>query len=335
MSTHKTGAAKATSQAQRHTSTMGPFLIAAGVSLVIGVSAILTIPGTLSVSGLLNVAGLSRSLNQDDEITTSSVKRLVGEFATELEFLNERVEVVAKKSDAGLNHRVERIEDGLSNVRKTVDDVAINAEFLDLRVDRVARKAEDGEMLGLKKLIADLSVEVDSLNTRVETSKPAHDMSARFVELDSQIEMLRAEIAALKMNQVANTADGLAMARMDVAGLRSTLDEVATTTRKDISAITKRLDKLETIIESRGDVTASIGSVPAKPAAARIKRRAAGANWVVEASAEGIAVVKGRSGRFEVREGATLPGLGRVTGIVQQGGRWVVNTTRGQLPHAN
>ena len=156
MSTHKAGAAKATSQTHRHSSTMGPFLIAAGVSLVIGVSAILTIPGTLSISGLLNVAGLSQSLTQDDEITTSSVKKLVGEFATELEFLNERVEVVANKSDAGLNHRVERIEDDLSTVKKTVDDVAINAEFLDLRVDRVARKAEDGEMLGLKKLIADL-----------------------------------------------------------------------------------------------------------------------------------------------------------------------------------
>ena len=161
-------------------------------------------------------------------------------------------------------------------------------------------------------------------------------MSARFVELDTQIEMLRAEIAALKMNQIANTADGLAIARIDVAGLRSTLDEMAATTRKDISAITKRLDKLESIIESRGDVTASIGS-QTKPALPKIKRRAAaaGASWVVEASAEGIAVVKGRSGRFEVREGSTLPGLGRVTGIVQQGGRWVVNTTRGQLPHAN
>jgi hypothetical protein len=316
---------------------MGPFLIAAGVSLVIGVSAILTIPGTLSVSGLLNVAGLSRSLNQDDEITTSSVKKLVGEFATELEFLNERVEVVAKKSDAGLNHRVERIEGDLSNVKKTVDDVAINAEFLDLRVDRVARKAEDGEMLGLKKLIADLSVEVDSLNTRVETSKPAPDATARLVALDSQIEMLRAEIAALKANQVAGSSEGLAAARIDVAGLRSSLDEVATTTRKDISALTKRLDKLETIIESRGDVTASIGPASAKPALAKMKRRAAaaGATWVVEASAEGIAVVRGRSGRFEVKEGSSLPGLGRVTAITQQGGRWVVNTTRGQVPHAN
>ncbi len=341
MSIYKTGGRKTSSQTPRQSSSMGPFLIAAGVSLMIGVSAIFTIPGTLSISGLMNLAGLSRSISQQDDdlttasvndATTSSVKKLVGEIATELEYLNERVETVAKKTDHGLSQRVDRMNGDLATVKKTVDDVAINMEFLDLRVDNVSRKndAPAGDM-GLRKLIADLSAEVDQLSARVDAKTPEQTMSARFVELDSQIEMLRAEIAALKAQ---GSEAGLAAARNEIAGLRSTLDEHTKANRNDITALTKRLDKIETIISTRSDVTASIGPAH-KHVVTKAKRRIVGQSWVVEAAAEGIAVVKGRSGRFEVKEGSVLPGLGRVTDISQKEGRWVVNTTRGPVPFAN
>jgi hypothetical protein len=344
MSIYKTGGAKTPSQTPRQSSSMGPFLIAAGVSLMIGVSAIFTVPGTLSISGLMNMAGLSSSISRhDDEITTgsiasSSVKKLVGEIATELEYLNERVETVAKKSDAGLGQRIDRMNGDLANVKKTVDDVAINMEFLDLRVDKVAR-APDADTIGLKKLVADLSTEVDHLNARVETVAGKPDLNARLVDLDFEIEVLKAQIAALKAGRpdtggwAKSVDDDLATARKEIVGLRSTLDERTTANRNDITALTKRLDKIEAIIAARGDVTASIA--PTKHVVAKPKRRVAGSSWVVEAAAEGIAVVKGRSGRFEVKEGSILPGLGRVTDISQKEGRWVVNTTRGPVPFAN
>lgn len=343
MSIYGAGAAKAAPRTERQSSTVGPFLVAAGVSLVIGVSAVLTIPGTLSINGLMNLAGLSRSLTGDDEITTSGIKKLVGEFATELEFLNERVETVAKTSDAGLSQRVERLDGDLAQVKKSVDDVAINMEFLDLRVDRVARRTDstpDADAIGLKKLVADLSAEVDHLNQRVETVAKQPDLGARLVDLDFEIEVLKAQIAALKSGRTeggnpawAKTVDDdLAAARNDIVGLRSTLDERTAANRKDITALAARLDKIEAIIAERGDITSSIPTAP-KPVA-RPKRRAA-PGWVVEASAEGIAVVKGRAGRFEVKEGSYLPGLGRIVSITKDGGRWAVNTARGPVPFAN
>ena len=56
---------------------------------------------------------------------------------------------------------------------------------------------------------------------------------------------------------------GLSDARNEVAGLRSSLHDLACAQRGEIAALTKRLEKIETKMAARADLT---GSIPRKPA---------------------------------------------------------------------
>jgi hypothetical protein len=51
--------------------------------------------------------------------------------------------------------------------------------------------------------------------------------------------------------------------------------------------------------------------------------------WVLREASNGVALIEGRQGIFEVYAGDPVPGLGRVDAIRKQDGRWVVVTTRG------
>jgi hypothetical protein len=51
--------------------------------------------------------------------------------------------------------------------------------------------------------------------------------------------------------------------------------------------------------------------------------------WVLREVANGVALIEGRQGIFEVYAGDPVPGLGRVDAIRKQDGRWVVVTSRG------
>jgi hypothetical protein len=51
--------------------------------------------------------------------------------------------------------------------------------------------------------------------------------------------------------------------------------------------------------------------------------------WVLRDVANGVALIEGRQGIFEVYAGDPVPGLGRVDAIRRQDGRWVVVTSKG------
>jgi hypothetical protein len=51
--------------------------------------------------------------------------------------------------------------------------------------------------------------------------------------------------------------------------------------------------------------------------------------WVLRDVANGVALIEGRQGIFEVYAGDPVPGLGRVDAIRKQDGRWVVVTSKG------
>ena len=55
------------------------------------------------------------------------------------------------------------------------------------------------------------------------------------------------------------------------------------------------------------------------------------ANWTVLDVFDGTAVLKGPRGVVEVAVGDTIPGVGRVQGIMRSGRRWVVATTKGVI----
>jgi hypothetical protein len=55
------------------------------------------------------------------------------------------------------------------------------------------------------------------------------------------------------------------------------------------------------------------------------------AGWTVRRVDGGTAVLEGPGGVFQVRQGDTVPGVGRVDSIVLWGGRWIVSTATGLI----
>jgi hypothetical protein len=53
--------------------------------------------------------------------------------------------------------------------------------------------------------------------------------------------------------------------------------------------------------------------------------------WVLRDVANGVALIEGRQGIFEVYAGDPIPGLGRIDAIRKQDGHWVVVTSRGLI----
>lgn len=75
--------------------------------------------------------------------------------------------------------------------------------------------------------------------------------------------------------------------------------------------------------------SASVAPVPMPAPKPELARLPTVEGWVLRDVADGVAVIEGRRGEFEVYAGDTIPGLGRVDAIRRQDGRWVVVTSKG------
>jgi hypothetical protein len=110
----------------------------------------------------------------------------------------------------------------------------------------------------------------------------------------------------------------------DLGALRSSLDEQAERNRNELRAVNKRLDWLEKIVYGQ-DTTGSVQlAAPGRRPNARSGRR-----WFVLHAEKGVAVIAGKGGAIDVTLGFTVPDLGRVAAIRQEGGRWVVVMDKG------
>jgi hypothetical protein len=82
------------------------------------------------------------------------------------------------------------------------------------------------------------------------------------------------------------------------------------------------------------EVTGSItppAAAPAVPPKAEVARLPTVEGWVLRDVANGVALIEGRQGMYEVYAGDPVPGLGRVDAIRRQDGRWVVVTSKGLI----
>jgi hypothetical protein len=113
---------------------------------------------------------------------------------------------------------------------------------------------------------------------------------------------------------------------IDLAALRTSLDEHAERNRNEFNAVNKRIDWLEKLVYSP-DVTGSVQ--PTAPAAGRRHGAQPAPEWFVLHAEKGVAVIAGKSGTIDVTPGFMVPDLGRVAAIRQQGGRWVVVMDKG------
>jgi hypothetical protein len=110
----------------------------------------------------------------------------------------------------------------------------------------------------------------------------------------------------------------------DLGALRSSLDEQAERNRNELRAVNKRLDWLEKIVYGQDAAGPVQLAAPGRRPNARSGRR-----WFVLHAEKGVAVIAGKGGAIDVTPGFTVPDLGRVAAIRQEGGRWVVVTDKG------
>jgi hypothetical protein len=122
-------------------------------------------------------------------------------------------------------------------------------------------------------------------------------------------------------------APGRVDGEIDIAGLRSSLDEHAERNRNEFSAVNKRIDWLEKLVYNQ-DATGSVQ--PATPAHPSRRHGAQSVpSWFVLHAEKGVAVIAGKGGTIDVTPGFVIPELGKVAAIRQLSGHWVVVTEKG------
>jgi hypothetical protein len=178
--------------------------------------------------------------------------------------------------------------------------------------------------------------------------------AAALAHMERSLDILRGEVGrlAVQANDAAEAAAATEIQRraaqaeaaetdkpkssasdIDVAALRTSIDEHDERSRAALAAVNKRVDWLETLVYAR-DATATV--TPATPAApaAPAKRRGGRASeqsaprWLVLHAENGVAVISGKGGTIDVTPGYVIPELGRVSAIRQQDGHWQVVTEK-------
>ena len=150
-----------------------------------------------------------------------------------------------------------------------------------------------------------------------------------------EVAMLNARIAdaekphldAAKEAPAPGPVSGHVDTSIDLAALRTSLDEHAERNRNEFSAVNKRIDWLEKLVYSP-DVTGSVAPM-APPASGRRHGAQSTPEWFVLHAEKGVAVIAGKAGTIDVTPGFVVPDLGRVAAIRQQAGHWVVVMDKG------
>jgi hypothetical protein len=148
---------------------------------------------------------------------------------------------------------------------------------------------------------------------------------ATFGQVRGEVAKLNARIDATEKarHDAADAASRHVDIEIDLATLRTSLDEHTERNRSEFGAVNKRIDWLEQLVYSQ-DAT---GSVPPATPGRRGAQSAPG--WFVLHAEKGVAVIAGKGGTIDVTPGFVVPDLGRVAAIRQQGGRWVVVMDKG------
>jgi hypothetical protein len=144
------------------------------------------------------------------------------------------------------------------------------------------------------------------------------------------VEKPHQDIMRAAAGEAAKPAPGEADTSVDVAALRTSLDEHVERNRHEFNAVNKRIDWLEQLVYSQ-DVTGSVqpAASQAAPPTGRRHGVQAAPGWFVLHAEQGVAVISGKGGTIDVTPGFVVPELGRVAAIRQEGGRWVVVTDKG------
>ena len=156
---------------------------------------------------------------------------------------------------------------------------------------------------------------------------PGGDATAAMAQdvnlLKESLHRVRGEVAALK-----TTTDQVTKASTQVGKIGDRLDRIEKAQAEPAAKIAKlseAVDKLKNQ-PAPADVTGSIAEPKPEPKKPPILE-----GWALRDIQNGIALVQGPQGLFDVEPGDPLPGLNRVEAIRREGGRWVVVTKKGLI----
>jgi hypothetical protein len=83
--------------------------------------------------------------------------------------------------------------------------------------------------------------------------------------------------------------------------------------------------------EATGSIASPAAAAPADQPKLEVARLPTVEGWMLRGVANGVALIEGRRGIFEVYAGDLVPGAGRVDAIRRQDGHWVVVTSKGLI----
>ena len=133
------------------------------------------------------------------------------------------------------------------------------------------------------------------------------------------------------------TTDAARQTKLELAELttiKTNLDNTSRSTSAQLAKLSDRLDKLDqrsASNETTGSIATAAAAPATLPAAPKINDRIL-QDWIVQDVQSGRALLQNRyGGMFDVGEGSTLPGVGRVDSIKRQDGQWLVLTERGTI----
>ncbi len=216
------------------------------------------------------------------------------------------------------------------------------ALFLENRLQAKALAEQASENAALAHTIKSLKVRLDAVDSAMSNAGLA-DLRQSIGEIKSNLVSSREFSGALsQLSQRVDKLDREESAKVDKLGERVDREATALT-----AGLSTRMDKLEQKIAAPPPAPAQVAQ--AKQSAARPKfdnvamdrtssierPRPLLRGYVVLDARDDMALVGGRYGEREVRQGDYLPGAGRVERIELGGNGWVVTTSEGLIASAD
>jgi hypothetical protein len=175
---------------------------------------------------------------------------------------------------------------------------------------------------GLEDSISRMDTEIAALRTSLEqASKHAASQISKSSDRLDRIEKAQAEPAA-RLAKLSETVEKLRVAAATPA--------VAAPAAAPAPIAAAPVPPKETTATVQ-TANAAPGPVPVPAPKPEVARLPTVDGWVLRDVANGVALIEGRQGIFEVYAGDPIPGLGRIDAIRKQDGRWVVITSRGLI----
>jgi hypothetical protein len=173
----------------------------------------------------------------------------------------------------------------------------------------------------LEDAISRIDTEVAALRTSLEqASKYSAAQIGKTSDRIDKVEKAQIEPAA-KLAKLSEAVDKLRLASAAPA-----LTPVAAPAPAPVAAAPAAPKETTASIQ-----TANATPVPLPAPKPEVARLPTVEGWVLRDVANGVALIEGRQGIFEVYAGDPIPGLGRIDAIRKQDGRWVVVTSKGLI----